>query len=114
MTPEVNVINNTSNQQDILSVPAHVHYVLMEILKNSMRAMIESIGILEMEDSEKVINIVLSTKGKYACITITDQGDGFSPHTKEHLFNFYSTSSKKRPEPNYNYSREFGAPFTGI
>jgi len=93
-----------------LVVEAHAHYILMELLKNAMRAELELWG-QDVADAPP-ITVVVSSKDNELGIRVSDAGGGIPAHRRPFVWNwFYSTAPQS--EPTYTYSKNFGAPFTG-
>ena len=67
--PEINF--TILNQSEILYVPGHLHYVLFELLKNSLEATIKN-------NSIEPIDILCNHKDNGITIKISDKGGGFS------------------------------------
>ena len=110
---------------------AHIHFVLMELLKNSMKAVIDRYGVLQLHDAPPIA-ITLSASapsapspaGPFVGIRVTDTGIGLSslPSTTtplhpcpSALFHYFHSSS---PAPvdsgDWRYSRSFGSPMQGL
>ena len=121
---------------EVVAVAAHVHFMLMELLKNSMKAVIDRYGVLQLHDAPP-ITIALSSSspsvspapaGPFVGIRVTDTGVGLqslalstSPSTTplhpcpSSLFHYFSSSSPPPVESaDWRYSRSFGSPMQGL
>ena len=79
-------------------------------MKNSIQAVIEHFGELEIDDlDDPPIVVDCSNANEWV---FEDQGTGLIAGSTESVFNALSSTREKR-EPNYTYSREFGIPFSG-
>jgi signal transduction histidine kinase len=95
-----------SGDATVTCIESHIHFILREVLKNSMRAVLDS-------KKETPIQVQISSQGKDVGIRISDQGGGISTDKREHIFEyFYSTAA--RFQPTYTYSGNFGAAFDGL
>ena len=144
--PHVSVVvdgsSHPSADVEVVAVAAHVHFVLMELLKNSMKAVIDRYGVLQLHDAPPIA-IALSASpassasassasGPFVGLRVTDTGVGLSPPAASSsssssppsaplhpcpasLFHYFSSSS---PSPvdsdDWRYSRSFGSPMQGL
>merc|ERR1719481_530396 len=92
---------------ELVYPPNHLHHILFELFKNSMRAIVESRKKgLDLPDIE-----VLIVKGAHdVTVKISDQGGGIPRHITNRLFQYlYSTAPrpsmqpKKAPLAGYGY-----------
>jgi signal transduction histidine kinase len=116
-----------SNAPSALVVESQIHYIIMELLKNSVKAIVDRYGALDLDqDSTPPVMVKLSAKqssGFYG-VQIVDQGFGIPMHLRNgessrqnsgfRLFEFFSSTVKEDPNPTYTYSRQFGPPFSGF
>jgi len=93
----------------MVCVEAHVHFIIFEILKNSMRATLDHHGSSSLP---KIIVDIDFHKDK-VFINIKDQGGGIPGDDLRKLF-WYFFSSVPKTEPTYTYSGLFGTPFSGM
>ena len=57
---------------------------------------------------------MVSSQGPELGIRVSDSGGGIPAHQRPYVWNwFYSTAPQLAAEPNYTYSKAFGAQFTG-
>lgn len=117
----------TSADKDVplFSSREHVMYIVRELLKNAMRAQIDRYGAAGVDDAPPLLLRVASAPTQVS-VCVSDRGGGWvagagagaagraghvaGPITR---FSYFSSSAFKRAEPNYQYSREHGVPFTG-
>jgi len=102
-----------SGQLDILAIPSVTNYIIAEILKNSIEAVITKHGPLSVEDVDPVMISLQSLGPKAGSLTISDKGVGMSDQQLERCRDAFFTTTVPREEPNYHYSREFGTVFSG-
>ena len=85
------------NSKDLIHIPNHVHYILFEILKNSMQAVLKNNN--QMEDI--MVNLVHHKDG--VTIDIFDKGGGFKFKDKDKVFSFLYTTNDLL-ETNYHHT----------
>jgi signal transduction histidine kinase len=107
--PEVRVHCATSAHA--LVVDGHVHFILMELLKNAMKAMMDEYPGASLLDAPP-IHVTVSAQGGELGVRISDTGGGIPPQHRQHCMRFFYTSHVEG-EANYTYSKNFGARFTG-
>ncbi|KAF8059455.1 Pdk2 [Scenedesmus sp. PABB004] len=112
-----------------LVVP-YVEYVLTEVLKNAMQAVVNRYGAWEVDDASPVtVDIARLPAAPAAApdggaaaagaapgveITVTDMGHGIpSGEISGHMFDYFWSKSKPSSSL-YGYSRNHGSPFSGI
>lgn len=86
-------IQNPNTSVTITYVPSHLHHIVFELIKNSMRAVVEHHGA----DSDKLPPIrIIIVKGKEdLSLKISDLGGGIPRSLSEQLFHYmYSTAPK--------------------
>jgi len=111
--PEVEIrVSDDNMGLTCLCVDAHVHYVCMELLKNSYRAMITKYGALEVKEAHPIV-IFISCSENAAGISIEDSGGGMSIDSQRNAFRFFHTTAPPLVAT-YTYSRQFGAAFDGL
>lgn len=92
---EFNVENNQQTPIRTTYVPSHLYHMVFELLKNSMRAVVEKNGEDEEDELDEVK--VLITKGKEdLTIKISDRGGGIAKSELENLFSYHYTTA---PQP---------------
>lgn len=121
-----------------VGVPQHASFILSELLKNALNAHIERYGAVGVDDAPP-IRMHVSSNARFASALICDAGGGFPVEgtggdtrtgtggTARDIHSaildrvacvrlddlYFRSSARGRAEPNYQYSREFGASFTG-
>mmetsp|Transcript_11404 Transcript_11404/g.15968 ORF Transcript_11404/g.15968 Transcript_11404/m.15968 type:complete len:388 (-) Transcript_11404:233-1396(-) len=95
-----------------LCIDTHVHYICMEILKNSYRAMINVHGALEVKEASP-IEIHITSSETDVGIAIGDTGGGMSRGSSRNAFKFFQSTAPPLIAT-YTYSRQFGAAFDGL
>eukprot|EP00743_Colponemidia_sp_Colp-15_P009606 GILK01010507.1.p1 GENE.GILK01010507.1~~GILK01010507.1.p1 ORF type:complete len:367 (+),score=25.92 GILK01010507.1:25-1101(+) len=109
LAPEVEVRGD--EKTTAICPPHFIHFILMEVLKNSMRAMIEKHHT--NVDISPPLQLTLSADQDDVGIRVSDTGGGVPRGLQHHMFDYFYTTSMPF-EPTYTYSRAFGAPFTGL
>ncbi len=91
-----------------------VHYdcCRVELLKNALRATMDQVGVLKSHEAPPV-RIAVRQDATHLYLTVTDQGVGMSDAAQANLFSFFFSTAPP-PLLTYTYSRQFGAPFTGL
>ncbi|GJD08596.1 [Pyruvate dehydrogenase (acetyl-transferring)] kinase, mitochondrial [Galdieria sulphuraria] len=88
-------------------IPYHLHYILLELLKNSMRAVVErhlsqnhhKNGLLLSKDNMPPIEVLLTEGPKQVTIRISDQGGGIALDILSSIFRYgFSTVNRLREE----------------
>lgn len=108
--PHIKFEGETKNfGSEIFFCPSLLQFTVIEILKNSIKAMIDRYGVSEI-DKEESINIVFGD----GFFVIEDTGKGMSEEVKGRLFDaFFTGEEEDQKEINYFYSGEFGVKFCG-
>ncbi|XP_013399547.1 pyruvate dehydrogenase (acetyl-transferring) kinase, mitochondrial isoform X5 [Lingula anatina] len=76
-------------------VPSHLHHIMFELFKNSMRATIETRSNVTDSDLLPHIEVKIFKGKEDITIKISDQGGGFSRDQLDLMFNYtYTTASK--------------------
>merc|ERR1712013_54818 len=75
-------------------VPAHLHHILFEVFKNSMRATCETAERRQIHELPHISCRIFKTKDDIT-IKISDRGGGMSRRVRRKIFNYmYSTAPK--------------------
>ena len=129
--PAVEVVGGESAPVTMVAVPAHLHFILFEVLKNAMKAVIDAEGVLQLHEAEP-IQVHLSASGPGTALgpavglRVTDRGVGLAglspasalfPSPASLFHYFYTTSQNQTSEEggdDWRYSRQFGSPFSGL
>ena len=86
--PEVNVMGVTELR--LPYIPAHLYYVMFELLKNSLRATVEKHG-----DDAPPVNVVIAEGEDMLAIKISDQGGGIPVSGMDKLWTYSFTTAAK-------------------
>jgi len=83
----------------VMADPTHIHQVVMNLVTNSFHSMEDSGGILEVSLSEVDISVEDFVNpemlhGKYACLTISDTGEGMDEKTVSKIYEPYYTTKR--------------------
>ncbi|KAJ1505171.1 hypothetical protein HMI54_006202 [Coelomomyces lativittatus] len=91
-------------------VPSHLHHMLFELLKNSLRAVVES---RPHSDKFPVIKVVVSEGKEDIAIKVSDEGGGIPRSGIPLIWTYLYTTAQPPPlNPKYNQS-DFKAPMAG-
>lgn len=90
--------------------PSLIHFSLVEFLKNSIFSVIKRYGVLDLDDAEPIIIHLDPTS--YG-ISITDAGIGMTETELNNCFQAFYTTTPLNTNPTYQYSRDFGVPYSG-
>ncbi|KAJ3226667.1 hypothetical protein HK099_004411 [Clydaea vesicula] len=109
--PEVKFIGKENITQDFCYVPSHLHHMVFELLKNSLRAVVERYGI-DCEDFPD-IKIVFAEGKEDITIKISDEGGGI-PRSGLPLIWSYMYTTAENPLLEEDFSKnDFKAPLAG-
>ncbi|KAL7746890.1 putative protein kinase [Sorochytrium milnesiophthora] len=92
--PPVHIDGHT--QARFTYIPDHIEYVLLEALKNAMKATIERCGRDQAAVNRRPLEITICEGADDVVFRISDQGDGIPATTLPHLFSF-AHASKRHP-----------------
>ena len=87
-------------------------YIRVELLKNALRATMDKVGVLKSHEAPTV-RIAAWQDTTHLHLTVADRGVGMSDSAHASLFSFFYSTAPP-PLMTYTYSRQFGAPFTGL
>jgi pyruvate dehydrogenase kinase 2/3/4 len=97
---------------EFMYLPSHLHHMLFELLKNSLRAVVETHG-LDAEDYPPIKLIVAEGKEDIA-IKLSDEGGGIPRSGMKMVWTYmYTTAQTPDLDPNFN-SSDFKAPMAGF
>ena len=98
-----------------------VDYILLELLKNSMRATVERHKkSLDIDEDYPPIEIHISEDEEYVSIRVSDQGGGIPPAHMDKIWSYFFTTGKlvsnEKVTSNNKWScrKEDNAPWTGF
>ncbi|EGF82544.1 hypothetical protein BATDEDRAFT_32923 [Batrachochytrium dendrobatidis JAM81] len=97
---------------DFMYVPSHLHHMLFELIKNSLRAIVERYGV----DCETYpeIRLVVAEGKEDITIKISDEGGGIARSGMPLIWTYlYTTAEKPLLEEGYNQG-DFRAPLAGF
>jgi pyruvate dehydrogenase kinase 2/3/4 len=109
--PEVVVLGKTD--LTLTYVPSHLHHMLFELLKNSMRAVAEHHG----DDPAQwpPIRIILAEGQEDATIKVSDEGGGIPRSGVSRIWTYlYTTAAAPTLDPGSPYYNDFQAPMAGL
>jgi pyruvate dehydrogenase kinase 2/3/4 len=94
-------------------IPSHLRHMLFELLKNSMRAVIESHG--SDASALPTIRVVLAEGNEDVTIKIADEGGGIARSGLPKIWSYLYTTAEPPPfELESPYASDFHAPFAGL
>jgi pyruvate dehydrogenase kinase 2/3/4 len=94
-------------------VPSHLHHMLFELIKNSMRAAVEFCGT--DSNSLPMIRIVIAEGAEDVTLKISDEGGGIRRSGMSRIWTYlYTTASPPALDPGSPYHSDFHAPFAGL
>ncbi|TPX46803.1 hypothetical protein SeLEV6574_g03024 [Synchytrium endobioticum] len=101
-------------------VPSHLHHVLFEVLKNSMRAVVEKeeqkvgFGNAERNNMPPIVVSIIEPSSQQIQIRISDQGVGISAENLPRLFTYAFTTAKAVDIDEHFSGDEVHAPLAGF
>jgi pyruvate dehydrogenase kinase 2/3/4 len=109
--PEVGVFGNTNLTFTYL--PSHLHHMLFELLKNSMRAVVEFSR--PGAPSLSVIRVVIAEGNEDVTIKISDEGGGIPRSGISRIWTYlYTTAKPPQLSGDASYHSDFQAPMAGL
>jgi len=109
--PEIRLFGNAD--LSFTYVPSHLHHMLFELLKNSMRATVESHGA--DTGTLPMIRVVMAGGIEDVTIKISDEGGGIPRSGVSRIWTYlYTTAHPPVLEPNSPYQSDFQAPLAGL
>ncbi|MEW5977838.1 MAG: PDK/BCKDK family protein kinase [Acidobacteriota bacterium] len=110
-SPSVRVMGNVA--LTFTYIPSHLHHMLFELLKNSMRAVVELNGA----DSPSLpeIRVAIARGQEDVTIKISDEGGGIPRSGVARIWTYlYTTARPTTIELNSPYQSDFHAPMAGL
>eukprot|EP00732_Lithocolla_globosa_P004872 Lithocolla_globosa_v1_NODE_4689_length_1386_cov_7.768595.p1 type:complete len:399 gc:universal NODE_4689_length_1386_cov_7.768595:1202-6(-) len=92
-------------------VPSHLHHILFELLKNSLRAVVEHCGADADEFPE--IQVVVADGANDLTIKISDQGGGIPRKQVENVWTYFYTTAAP-PSRHVVFSEQTRPPMAGL
>ena len=88
-------------------VPMHLHYILTELLKNSVRATVEVHGDRCDETGEELprVRVVVASGNKDVSIKVSDEGGGIPYDSMDKCWSYVHSSVKWEPTPSSGQSK---------
>jgi len=109
--PEVGVYGNTDLAFTYL--PSHLHHMLFELLKNSMRAVAEFHGATSSKLPS--IRVVVAEGNEDVTIKVSDEGGGIPRSGISRIWTYlYTTASPPQLSADSPYYSDFQAPMAGL
>jgi len=97
---------------NFMYVPSHLHHMIFELLKNSLRAVVETTGV--DADEYPAIKVIVAEGKEDITIKISDEGGGI-PRSGIPLIWTYLYTTAKPPELDPNFAKsDFKAPMAGF
>ena len=94
-------------------VPSHLNHMLFELLKNSLRAVVERYGV-ENEDHFPPIKVIVVEGKEDITIKISDEGGGIPRSEVPQAWTYmYTTARSEDLDPDF-HSSDFQAPMAGF
>lgn len=87
-----------------------IQFCLVEFLKNSILAVIKKYGVLELDDASPIIVRLESDPNQ---LILVDTGIGIDANDLQNCFQAFYTTTPINSNPTYQYSRDFGVPYSG-
>ncbi|KAI8882532.1 hypothetical protein K501DRAFT_221069, partial [Backusella circina FSU 941] len=98
---------------EFMYVPSHLNHMVFELLKNSLRAVVERFGV-DYEDEYPPIKLIIAHGKEDITIKISDEGGGLPRSGIPMVWTYmYTTAQAQELEPEFNKS-EFKAPMAGF
>lgn len=93
-------------------VPSHLHHMLFELLKNSMRAIVE---LNNSNEDPPLIRIVIAEGHEDVTIKVSDEGGGIPRSGMSRIWTYlYTTAMPPDSLADTPYHSDFHAPFAGL
>lgn len=98
---------------EFMYVPSHLNHMLFELLKNSLRAVVERYGT-ENEDAYPPIKVIIVEGKEDITIKISDEGGGIPRSEVPYVWTYmYTTAQSEDLDPDFQ-STDFQAPMAGF
>jgi hypothetical protein len=96
-----------------VGVPEYYNFVLVELLKNAIVAMVDAFGASKLDDAPP-IRLTISSNQTRLGVCVSDIAGGFRGISGAIPVSTYYTSTVKHVKDSYHYSRTHGVPFSGL
>ena len=111
VAPQVKLLGETALA--FTYVPSHLHHMLFELLKNSMRAVVE-FHDRDLDDLP-LIRIVIAEGHEDVTLKVSDEGGGIPRSGMSRIWTYlYTTALLPDPNADTPYHSDFHAPFAGL
>eukprot|EP01006_Ploeotia_vitrea_P038169 TRINITY_DN66218_c12_g2_i1.p2 TRINITY_DN66218_c12_g2~~TRINITY_DN66218_c12_g2_i1.p2 ORF type:complete len:412 (+),score=155.58 TRINITY_DN66218_c12_g2_i1:43-1278(+) len=110
IAPDVNIIGDPALR--IMFVEQHLHHMLHEILKNSMRAVVEFHG--KDADDYPSIDLIIADGPTDFSIKVSDEGGGISREQMTKVWTYLYTTADRPPELDDEATGILTAPMAGF
>jgi pyruvate dehydrogenase kinase 2/3/4 len=108
--PEVKLY--CADNLEFMYLPSHLHHMLFELLKNSLRAVVETKGL--DVDEYPPIKLIVAEGKEDITIKISDEGGGIPRSGLKMVWTYmYTTAKPPDLDPNFS-SSDFKAPMAGF
>lgn len=110
--PQV-ILHSNDENINFLYVAGHLSHMIFEVVKNSLRAVVESYGV-ECENFPPV-KVIIAQGEEDITIKISDEGGGIPRRSVDKVWTYMYTTAKETPSLELDTSRsEFKAPMAGF
>ncbi|KAI9293750.1 alpha-ketoacid dehydrogenase kinase [Neoconidiobolus thromboides FSU 785] len=107
------IILHCPDDLEFMYVPSHLHHVLFELLKNSLRAVVDRFGD-DCDDEYPPIKIIVAKGNEDITIKISDEGGGIPRSVLPMVWTYmYTTAETPQLDPDFNKT-DFKAPMAGF
>jgi signal transduction histidine kinase len=119
--PEFQIVQPEAPHWNIssLCVSSHIHFILVELLKNAAKASFEN----TMKDFDSLeadtlptlppVRISAAVSGSYWSLKISDSGGGMEYDSEKNCMQWYRSATKTKT-PTYTYGGDFGPQLSGL
>lgn len=101
-------------------IPLYLHYIIFEVLKNSLRATVEACSeelnsttapeLLEERLQQRPVQILVSGNDSHLMVRVSDQGSGIHLKDMEKIWAYLYTTAKKQLSPQYELAEDDESP----
>ncbi len=109
--PQIKFLGKDNICKDFCYVPSHLHHMIFELLKNSLRAVVESSGI-DREDYPE-IKMVFAEGNEDLTIKISDEGGGIARSGIPLIWSYMYTTAENPLLSEDGNKSDFKAPLAG-
>jgi len=109
--PKVGVLGSTGLTFTYL--PSHLHHMIFELVKNSMRAVVEFHGL--KGDALPMVRIIIAEGQEDVTLKVSDEGGGIARSGISQIWTYlYSTAKPPSLDNSWPYENDFHAPLAGL